>query len=126
MQGLLLSWVVWLILEVLSLHTAVALLPAASFLPQSPGPIPALTQYYPSPSDSLFTKTSSVSQALSLQCARQSKHVLALVRSLAPFPQAPERDGRLRSVPVLVSLPFLFLFPRKLSPPSAEDDPFLS
>jgi len=126
MQGLLLSWVVWLILEVLSLHTAVALLPAASFLPQSPGPIPALTQSYPSPSDSLFTKTSSVSQALSLQCARQSKHVLALVRSLAPFPQAPERDGRLRSVPVLVSLPFLFLFPRKLSPPSAEDDPFLS
>ena len=126
MQRLLLSWVVWLILEVLSLHTAVALLPAASFLPQSPGPIPALTQSYPSPSDSLFTKTSSVSQALSLQCARQSKHVLALVRSLAPFPQAPERDGRLRSVPVLVSLPFLFLFPRKLSPPSAEDDPFLS
>jgi len=126
MQGLLLSWVVWLILEVLSLHTAVALLPVASFLPQSPGPIPALTQSYPSPSDSLFTKTSSVSQALSLQCARQSKHVLALVRSLAPFPQAPERDGRLRSVPVLVSLPFLFLFPRKLSPPSAEDDPFLS
>ena len=126
MQGLLLSWVVWLILEVLSLHTVVALLPAASFLPQFPGPIPAFTQSYPSPSDSLFTETSSVSQALSLQCARQSKHVLALVRSLAPFPQAPERDGRLRSVPVLVSLPFLFLFPRKLSPPSAEDDPFLS
>ena len=125
MQRLLLSWAVWLILAVLSLNTAVALLPAASFFPQSPDPIPTFSQSYPSPSDSLFTETSSVSQALSLQCARQSKQVLALVRSLAPCPQAQERDGCIRSVTVPVSLPFLFLLPRKLSPPSAEDDPFL-
>ena len=126
MQRLLLSWAVWLMLEVLSLHTAVVFLPAASFLPQSPDPVPAVTQSYPSPSDSLFTETSSVSQQLSLRCARQSKQVLVLVRSLDLFLVAQDRDGRLRSVPVPVSLPFLFLFPRKLSPPSAEDDPFLS
>jgi hypothetical protein len=125
MQRFLLPWVVWLMLEASLLNAAVAFLPADPGPPQSPNTTPTFTQSCPDSSNSLFKGTSSVSQELGLQCARQSKQVFALVRACTLFLQVQERDGHLRSAPAPVFSPALFFFPRKLSPPSAEDEPFL-
>ena len=113
-------------LEAVLLNTAVAFLPAGSYLPQSLSDAPTLTQSHEDSSDGLFKQTSSVSVELSLQCARQSKRVLALVRAFTLFSQMQERDDHFWSALVPAFFPSLLFFPRKLSPPSAENDPFLS
>lgn len=126
MRCLLLSWVVWLTLGVTMLNTAAAFMPTDSFLPQSSDTAPAFNRSHSGIKDRFFKETSSVSQGLSLQCARQSKRALARVRSFYPFSRVQQKTIRLWSVAVPVSLPFVFFFPRKFSPSSAEDDPFLS
>ena len=123
MRRLLLSLVSWLMLEAILLNTAAALLPADSCLPQSSHTSTTFAQSHQDCSDWLFKNTSSVSHELSLQCKRQSKRVLALVHFFTLFSQTQERDGHLRPALTPVFFPTLFFFPRKLSPPSATDEP---
>jgi hypothetical protein len=56
---------------------------------------------------------------------QQGKQALASVRPYDVYPVAP-KDNRLRSTCVFIVSPVCFFFPRKLSPPSASDDLFLS
>lgn len=126
MQRLFLSWVAWLILEVLSLNIAAALLPVDSDVPQSSNAIPTFTRSYPDCNDRLFKETSSVSHELSLRCAWQSKRIHTLVHSFSRALHQQPGDSRLWSRPAPDPLPVRLFFPRKLPPPSATDDPFLS
>jgi hypothetical protein len=130
MRRLLLSWLVWLTLGVTCLNTTVAFMLAGLLLARFPDTVPTLTESHPGSADPsgdpFFKETPSVSQELSLQCARQSKRALARVGSL--HLSAQERQPNLRpwSMAAAVSLPFVLFFPRQLSPPSATDEPFLS
>jgi len=126
MQRFLLAWLVWLMLEAILLQAAAVLLLGGSSLPQSSETASALTSANSDSSDSLFKETFSVSQELSFLCKQESKQSCALDPSVDPLLRVQERDDRWPLARVVVSLPTVFFFPRKLSPPSAEDDPFLS
>jgi hypothetical protein len=73
-----------------------------------------------------FRETSSLSREFSLQCARQSKRLLALAYSCACFSCDRENTLRLYTVVALDFCPAETFFPRKVAPPSSENDPFLS
>jgi hypothetical protein len=53
------------------------------------------------------------------------KPSLVLFRSFTPSLHDQERAAHNQPTPESTALPFLLFFPRKLSPPSAADDPFL-
>ena len=57
---------------------------------------------------------------------QQDKQVLGVVHSSNFFYSAPQKDHRLRAALVFLSVPARTFFPRKLSPPSATDEPVLS
>jgi len=126
MQRFVLAWLVWLMLEAISLQAAAALLLGGSSLPQSSETASALTAANSDSSDSLFKETFSISQELSFLCKQESRRSCALDPSVDPLLRVQERDDRWPLARVVVSLPTVFFFPRKLSPSSAEDDPFLS
>jgi hypothetical protein len=76
--------------------------------------------------EAFFHETSSVSRKFSLQCARQSKRVLAVTRSFGRDSQAYENALRLQTVAAQVFYPVEIFFPRKVAPPSQDTEPFLS
>jgi len=108
------------------LQAAAVLLLGGASLPQSSETASALTAANSDFSDSLFKETFSISQELSFLCKQASRQSCALDPSVDPLLRVQERDDRWPLARVVVSLPTVFFFPRKLSPPSAEDDPFLS
>jgi len=125
MQCFLFAWVNWLMLEAMLLPAAVFPLTCARPL-LSPRLGLSFAQSYANSNESLFEQTSSFLEEFSLQDASESRPVLTLPYRVAVLSKKQERDGRLRPVPVPTCFPLRVLFPRKLSPPSAEDDPFLS
>jgi len=126
MYRVFLSWVVWLMLEMLWLNTAAALLLVHAPLPQSFGPTFTFVQSQADDSDGLCKNTTSVSSELVLQCEQQSKQVYPLVRVATLSSLTQQRGERRWLRPAPVPPPVHFFFPRKLSPPSAQDEPFLS
>jgi hypothetical protein len=125
MQHFFFAWVVWLMLEAMLLPTAVAFPPACARPCQSPLSI-SFAQSYANPGGGLLKQTSSFSEEFGLQGAQGRRQVLTLPRSALVLSQGQEKDDRLRLVLVPSFSPLLVFFPRKLSPPSAEDDPFFS
>ena len=126
LRPVLFSWLVWSTLGTLVLQTLVGLALTTCFLGQPPHTMFTVSRPYRGSNNSLFEETAGVSQELSRECAQQSRQALASACSFDPFAPLQQRDGRLGSVPVPISLLILSFLPRKLSPPSAEDDPFLS
>jgi hypothetical protein len=121
-----LSRVIWLILGAISLNAVVSLQAAPTALAPSL-PVPSTVMESSVDRDEIFFQaTSSVSREFSLQCARQSKQVLTLARSFGPY--SPNREKTFRSYAVVVQdfSPTPIFFPRKVAPPSSENDPFLS
>jgi hypothetical protein len=126
MQRLFHSWVIWLLLEAISLKLAAVSLPTGPCPSQSSPITPTFTHSYPVSSDEFFRETSSVSAEISLRSARQSKQASALIRPVLAFSHVQERGAHFRPAVGPVLSPAPFFFPRKLSPPSTEDEPLLS
>jgi len=117
----------WLILEVILLRGAAALLPTDPFLLRSSGPAPAFARDDLDSGEVLCKETFSASQELSLLCKQENKQSRALAPSVDSLLRVQKRDDRWSFVQTRVtSFVALFFFPRKLSPSSAEDGPFLS
>jgi hypothetical protein len=120
-------WVGWLILAAILLSGAAAFLPENSFLPYSSNAVPALVRANLDSGEVLFKETFSVSQELSLQCRQEHRQSCPLAPSLVTSDSLRESDDCWSIVHTKVAPPTtLFFFPRKLSPSSAEDGPFLS
>ena len=126
LRRVLFSWLVWSTLGALVLQTLIVLVLTPSFLHQLPNLTFTGSRLYRGSNNSLFEETAGVSQELSRECAQQSRQALASACSFDTLAPLQQRDGRLGSVPAPISLLILAFLPRKLSPPSAEDDPFLS
>src|SRR6266478_5190307 len=94
MYRLFLSWVVWLMLEMLWLNTAATLLLVNAGLPQDSRATPTFAQSQSDGSDGLCRNTTSVSSELVLQCERQSKQVHPLIHVSTPSSLAQPRDER--------------------------------
>ncbi len=118
-------WVVWLILEVVSLRATVALLPVAASSPSSFGTIFVFTICDTNRSNPLLKEPASASQELNLLCEQESKHVSALTHFCDLCLTAQQRNTCLQLVSTRDLPSPLFFSPRQLSPPSADDDPFL-
>jgi hypothetical protein len=122
-----LARVVWVIFLATSLNVAAALLPALPTSLQSSNAALVLAQSEldDSPLGESTSTSSSEEQNL---CAvqQQSKQVPILVRSCDLVSLVSQRENLFNSAPAPVFLPVRVWFPRKLSPPSAQDDPFLS
>jgi len=124
MRRLSLFWISWFFLE------ATLLNPVAAFSlgdPRLASPLHltfSLAQSYPDCEDWRFRNTSSISHILMFQCERQGKQVPLPVSFRAFLPQRQGSDPHLYTArfPVFFLTP---LFPRKLLPPSATDEPFL-
>lgn len=120
-------WIGWLLLATVSLGEA------AGFLFTAPSSFPAaratsaFTQADSDRGAILCEETSSVSQELSLLCQQESRRNRMLSAVVGPFPRVQKREG-LGSSAQAPETPLLFLLflPRKLSPPSGGDAPFLS
>jgi hypothetical protein len=120
------SWAIWLILGAILLNAVVRLQATPT----------ARAHSFPHPSASMessidrdeifFQETSSISRKLSLQCAWQSKRVLAITRSFGCYAPESEKALRLHTVVAQVFYPVEIFFPRKVAPPSSENDPFLN
>jgi hypothetical protein len=118
--------IVWLIVAMTSLNVVPAFLPDSSFPSRSQNAtlVPAQLTLDDSP---LGEVASTASEGRNLwEIQQQSKQTLALARSCKLVSLALQRENLLRSAPVPVLLPVRMWFPRKLSPPSAQDEPFLS
>ena len=121
-----LSRVIWLILGAISLNAVVSLKAAPAALALSL-PVPSTVMESSVDRDEIFFReTSSISREFSLQCARQSKRVLTLARSFGPYSPDDEKTFCLHAVVVQVFSPTAIFFPRKIAPPSSENDPFPS
>jgi hypothetical protein len=122
-----LARVVWVIFLATSLNVAAAFLPDLPTSPHSSDTALALAQSEldDSPLGESTSTSSSEEQNL---CAvqQQSKQVPILVRSCDLVSLVSRRENLLRSAPTPVFLLIRIWFPRKLSPPSAQDEPFLS
>ena len=126
MRRAFLSRVIWLILGAISLNAAVPLQAApAAFAHSLPVPS-AVMESYVAGDEALFQAISSVSREFSLQCARQSKQVLALTHSFGPYSGDREQALRMHTIVAQVFSPLLVSFPRKVAPPASDNDPFLS
>jgi len=121
-----LSRVIWLILGAISLNAIVPLQAAPATLAH-PLPVPsAVMESFGDGDEALFQAISSISREFSLQCARQSKQVLALTHSFGLYTGNREQVFRLHTVVAQVFSPLLVSFPRKVAPPASDNDPFLS
>ena len=121
-----LSRIIWLIVGAISLNAVVSLQAAPTALAPSL-PVPSTVMEASADREEIFFRaTSSVSREFSLQCARQSKRVLTLARSFGPYSPDHEKTFLLHPIVVQVFSPTQTFFPRKVAPPSSEDDPFLS
>lgn len=119
-------WVLWLILAANALSVAASLHLAAEVRSRVPTLEFTSTPPRPGTRDWLFTEPPAVSPAMGLRYAHQSKQPLLLARSvsLVPFVQEHTRPPQTVLVPAFSR--WRFFYPRKLSPPSADDDPSLS
>jgi len=125
MKRLFFPSIFWVLLEILLLNTVGAILSPGSFLPQSSHAVPTFAQAHADDTDGLLKKSDSASQELSLQCKRQSQRTLSFAYS--SFLSSAQEQGEHRpSILSTPPIPVCFVFPRKLSPPSATDDPFMS
>lgn len=122
-----LAGVVWVIFLATSLNVAAAFLPDLPASPHSSHTVLALAQSEldDSPVGESTSTSSSEEQNL---CAvqQQTKQVPILVHSCDLVSLVSQRENLLRSAPTPVFLLVRVWFPRKLSPPSAQDEPFLS
>ena len=125
-QRLLFFWLVWLLLIVVPLNTGATFLLGDSPSLQPSNQVSEWIQSHRDTPRDFFKETSSVSQEFSLQSERQSKKARVLVRRLATALRDQDRTQRLRSVLIIITRPARFFFPRKLSPPTASDEPFVS
>jgi len=124
MRGALLSRIIWSILGVLSLNASVTFQATpASLLHSALVPSSAIESPV-NDTDVHYQQTSSVSRELSLRCARQSKQAMLLLCFSDFYPSARENAFRSRAVMVQGFSPVLIQFPRKVSPPASENDPF--
>jgi len=125
MRNSLFSWESWLIIVVVILSTISASLPTYAL------PLPlqhSSSSFHASDlgvSDRLFTKPVSPAQEFSLRGEQQSKRcfLLARVRYLTSY--HPPHQDRFWQRFALDDFSFQFFFPRKISPPSSLNDPFL-
>ncbi|HKA52774.1 MAG TPA: hypothetical protein VKJ47_03860 [Candidatus Binatia bacterium] len=119
------AWVVWLSLTATSVNVVSAFLPDPSPLARK--------------ATSLFTQVMSDDSPLGEDVAvpgkgernfseieGQSKHVLAVLPTREFVSPVARRENLRHAAPTPVFLPVRLWFPRKLSPPPAQDDPFLS
>jgi len=114
---------VWLPLAVIPLQTAVACIPPGSSSPSSFSLAPALVQSQPGSHDPSCAQTFTISEELSLQSEGQNKQNLLPLRSVALWLAVRRHGADLhRRALALSSSPIRRFFPRKLSPPTAEDD----
>jgi hypothetical protein len=116
----------WLVLGAILLSTATTFVPVDSRFFPPLHPSSAFTQSCPDCSDWLFKDTASASHELGLQCERQNKQVIMRVQASTLLHQLRARNGHCRPTREPVFSPARLFFPRKLSPPSAADEPFLS
>jgi hypothetical protein len=120
------SWAIWLIVGAILLN-AVVRFQATPTAPAHSFPIPSASLEASLERDEIFfQETSSISRKFSLQCARQSKRVLAVTRSFGRDSQGYENALRLKIVAAQVFYPVEIFFPRKVAPPSRDNEPFLS
>jgi hypothetical protein len=118
--------IVWLILATTALNVVSAFLPDDSFPARSHHTISVPAQLV-SAGSPLGEVASVVAEGRNLwEIQQRSKQVLALVHSYNFAYSASQKDHRLRAVLVFVASPVRFFFPRKLSPPAAPDEPFLT
>ena len=108
------------------LHAATTFGPAASAAPRSTESTSTWAQAHTKQSQTLCQESFSISQELSLQSERQSKKVRTLTRCLVASLHEPSYERYLHSSTVATVPPARRVFHRKLSPPSAIDDPFVS
>jgi hypothetical protein len=121
------TWFVYLLLEVILLQGGDFLSPVASSPPSPPGQSSLFTPLDGNSNARLFTKIVSASQEFNLLRKQEHKQASVLVRFRDLSLPIELRDDRLRSVSTLSFSSLLFFFPpRKLAPPSADDEPFLS
>jgi hypothetical protein len=116
-------------LGMLCLYLAGSMVVADLHLMRAAEPDTAVLARWDSPaSDRLFLEVSSAdSKEFGLQCAQESKVVPGqLDRVLDHVALARQHHGRLWAAPALSLVPPPLFFPRKFSPPSADDGPFLS
>src|SRR5262249_32216435 len=126
MQRFFFAWVIWLMVGAMVSPAAAVFPPACAPAPQPPRIGPAFDQSYTTPREGLCKETLSFSEEFSLQEPSEDRLVFTLPHPVAVLAKKQERGSRLRPIPVPACFPLRVLFPRKLSPPSAEDDPFLS
>jgi hypothetical protein len=124
MRGFFLSRIIWSILGILSLQ-AIIILQATPVSPLHAAPVPSSAIEPPvNEAEVLFQQTSSVSRELSLRCEQQNKQAVSLLSALDFYPLAREEAFRSYTVMVQGFFPVLVQFPRKVSPPVNENDPF--
>ena len=120
------AWILWLILVANALSGAAVLRPVEAFgFQASPLDLIATPSRRIAP-DWLCTEPAAISPALSLLCAQQSKQPPLLVRSLLLVPSVQDRTRPPQWVLASAFPRWRFFYPRKLSPRSAEEDPFPS
>jgi hypothetical protein len=107
------------------LQMLLVLLPAPFFLVSLSTTASVFTAPSRGPQSSVFEESFVASEEREREGARQSKQVLRSGCRFALSPFVQQRDDRLRSVLIPVALPLGFFAPRKLSPPAAQDEPFL-
>jgi len=126
MPRLLFVWVVWLSLSATSVNVVSAFLPAPSF--------PSRSQQDPFLLTQLVSEDSPLGEDIAvpgkgeqnfLEIEGRSKHVFAAGPSREFSVRVLQRENLLRAAPAPAFLPVRVWFPRKLSPPPAQDDPFL-
>jgi hypothetical protein len=120
------SRAIWLILGAISLNAVVSVQAVPVALAYSLPVSSASMESFIERDEIFFRETSSVSREFSLQCARQSKRVLAATRSFSCSALDGEKTLRLHTMGAQVFCPAEIFFPRKVAPPSNETDPFLS
>src|SRR5262245_9712006 len=118
----------WLIFAAILLNGAAAFLPQTSFLLCSSHIVPGLVRADADSGEVLFKEAFSISQELSLQCRQEHRQSYSSAPFVDPLLRAREGDDRrsfvrIQAVPLA---PLFFFVPRKLSSPSAEDDPLLN
>jgi hypothetical protein len=119
-------WVIWFLLAVMSSNIGGALFATTVDASQSSDPTPVLAGARAGRGNLLSESVSSASREFSLQNQRQSKKVRMLIRRGDTVHQSPQEKSDFRLIRMPAFLPVRFFFPRKLSPPSASEDPFLS
>lgn len=119
-------WILWLILVANSLNVAAVLCPVDACDSQASTLDLIATPSRRDAPDWLCTEPAAVSPALSLRCAHQSRQTPVLARSVSLVPSVQEHPRLSRWVLAPAFSLWRFFYPRKLSPPPAEDDPSLS